>query len=91
MLLCLKLKYSLSVMYIELLFQLSFLILVPINIMRWPLPWYHTVVKISTSNRVFDPLEEENTADGYFNNIESALLHPNNSVWAQNDPFCFQT
>ena len=41
------------VMYIELLFQLSFLILVPTNIMRWPLPWYHTVVKTSTSNRVF--------------------------------------
>ena len=35
--------------------------------------------------------KRRNTADGYFNNIESALLHPNNSVWAQNDPFCFQT
>ena len=32
--------------------------------------------------------KRRNTADGYFNNIESALLHPNNSVWAQNDPFC---
>ena len=50
---CLRLKYSLSAMYIELVFQLSFLILVSINIMRWPLPWYHTVVKTSTSNRVF--------------------------------------
>ena len=38
----------------------------------------------------FDPLEEEKHNDGYFNNIESALLHPNNSVWAQNDPFCSQ-
>ena len=32
--------------------------------------------------------KRRSTADGYFNNIESALLHPNNSVWAQNDPFC---
>ena len=35
--------------------------------------------------------KRRSTADGYFNNIESALLHPNNSVWAQNDPFCFPT
>ena len=51
---------------IELLFQLSFLILVPINIIRWPLPWYHIVVKISTSNRVFDPVEEEKHSEWLF-------------------------
>ena len=54
-LLCLKLKYSLSVMYIELLFQLSFLILVSMDIIRLSLPLSisrNPVVKISASNRV---------------------------------------
>ena len=51
----------------------------------------HSCQNLHFKSCFFDPLEEEDTADGYFNNIESALLHPNNSVWAQNDPFCFHT